>query len=187
MSDLTFWSWFTAAAGCLTGATVLALWLTRDKAPRGRHRADAPRPTATAVRPQDKAEPKVVTPEPIPASEPERQYMGPLIRPHIDHGAWLAELDKMQREYDEKQHQAEPHADQPQETTPEPEGANHQPRAVRPRRVPEFTAPVLPLWQGLAEEEARRKARREALNRPETAPDAGYTYRGAHALAGVVA
>ncbi|MFJ9445337.1 hypothetical protein ACIRRH_26250 [Kitasatospora sp. NPDC101235] len=105
MSDLTFWSWFTAAAGCLSGATILALWLTRDKAPRGRHRANDPRPATAATPRHRKLDPKAITPEPAP--EPDRLYMGPLVRPHIDHGTWLAELDEMQRQYEERRRQCE--------------------------------------------------------------------------------
>ncbi|MEU3562303.1 hypothetical protein [Kitasatospora sp. NPDC006786] len=52
--------------------------------------------------------PESSTPAPYgPTPEPERLYMGPLIRPHIDHGAWLAELDEMQRDYNERQCQRE--------------------------------------------------------------------------------
>ncbi|MFI1524874.1 hypothetical protein [Kitasatospora cineracea] len=55
---------------------------------------------------------------------------GPLIRPHIDHAAWRAELDEMQRQYE----------------------------------------------------------RREALRAvAEGQPDPGYTFPGAHTLAGAVA
>ncbi|MFE4972498.1 hypothetical protein ACFRAR_10290 [Kitasatospora sp. NPDC056651] len=33
--------------------------------------------------------------------------MGPLVRPYIDHGAWLAELDEMQREYEKQRERRE--------------------------------------------------------------------------------
>ncbi|MFJ6774698.1 hypothetical protein ACIQOV_27700 [Kitasatospora sp. NPDC091257] len=39
------------------------------------------------------------TPEPANQPEPERLYMGPLVRPHVDHDAWRAGLDEMQRQY----------------------------------------------------------------------------------------
>ncbi|AXI80448.1 hypothetical protein [Peterkaempfera bronchialis] len=63
--------------------------------------------------------------------------MGPLVRPYIDHAAWRAELDEMQRQYEEQQ---------------------------------------------------RQKERREALRAvAEGLPDTGYSYPGAHCLAGAVA
>ncbi|MGX4737080.1 hypothetical protein [Kitasatospora griseola] len=62
---------------------------------------------------------------------------GPLVRPYIHHAAWLAELDEMQREYEEMQ---------------------------------------------------RQRVRREALRAVVLGlPDTGYTYPGAHTLAGAVA
>ncbi|OKJ13823.1 hypothetical protein AMK19_10510 [Kitasatospora sp. CB01950] len=69
-----------------------------------------------------------------PWVEPQELYTGTVVRPYIDHGAWLGEQDEMRREYDERQRQRERRA------------------ALR--------AVVLGL------------------------PDPGYTYPGAHALAG---
>ncbi|MFF2618116.1 hypothetical protein [Kitasatospora sp. NPDC058046] len=84
-----------------------ALWVLRLLLPaHGQHRA--PQPFAAPMVPARLPVSEPSTPAPCePTPEPERQYMGPLIRPHIDHAAWLAELDEMQRDYNERQRQRE--------------------------------------------------------------------------------
>ncbi|MFJ7907462.1 hypothetical protein [Kitasatospora sp. NPDC096204] len=90
----------------------LIVWLVRRTLglflpARGKHRAvqapaaAVPAPAATRISASSVPAPY----EPNP--EPGRLYMGPLIRPHIDHDAWLTELDEMQRQYDEQQRQQE--------------------------------------------------------------------------------
>ncbi|MFE4516356.1 hypothetical protein ACFRMQ_19415 [Kitasatospora sp. NPDC056783] len=100
---------------------------------RGQHRA-VPAPAAPVPAPA----PEPSTPAPYePTPEPDRLSTGPLVRPYIDHDAWRAELDDMQRDYNERQ---------------------------------------------------RQRERREALRAVgEGRPDTGYTYPGAHTLAGAVA
>ncbi|WP_033825224.1 hypothetical protein [Kitasatospora sp. MBT63] len=106
------------------------LWVLRRILPaRGQHRAAPATPEPI----------RVTLPEQRLASWAEREnpYVGPLVRPYVDHTAWLAELDEMQRQYEEREQQRE---------------------------------------------------RREALRAVVMGkPDPGYTYPGAHTLAGAVA
>ncbi|MFB7470087.1 hypothetical protein [Kitasatospora sp. NPDC056184] len=40
---------------------------------------------------------------PAPRAEEENPYAGPLVRPYVDPGAWRAELDEMQRQYEQRE------------------------------------------------------------------------------------
>ncbi len=94
---------------------------------RGKHRATPSEPTPAVV----------VSQRIAPWAERENPYAGPLVRPYVDHAAWRAELDAMQREFEEREQQ---------------------------------------------------RVRREALRAVVMGqPDPGYTFPGAHTLAGAVA
>ncbi|BAJ26564.1 hypothetical protein KSE_07240 [Kitasatospora setae KM-6054] len=66
---------------------------------RGQHRAvpATPEPIRTTGAEQ----------RPAPWVEEENPYAGPLVRPYVDRAAWRAELDEMQRRYEEMQRQRE--------------------------------------------------------------------------------
>ncbi|MFJ2806156.1 hypothetical protein [Kitasatospora sp. NPDC087271] len=96
---------------------------------RGQHCAVSaePRPVLAAV----------AAPITARRADYETPYVSALVRPYVDRNAWLAELDAMQREFEEREQQ---------------------------------------------------RARREALRAVVAGqPDPGYTFPGAHTLAGAVA
>ncbi|MET8704215.1 hypothetical protein ABZW10_35995 [Kitasatospora sp. NPDC004723] len=161
MSDLTFWVWCVGAAGCLAAAAVLALWLTPDATPKGRHRATgdliridlkglrAPayhhRPAPVAPRAELAPRPAVLpAPAVVPSLVPTRQEIESAV------------IERERR-------------------------AVHVPEAIEPAPVT-----VVPLWE--RDEERRRVERRRALVAASKGlPDPGYSYEGAHALTGAVA
>ncbi|SDT78328.1 hypothetical protein SAMN05216371_5693 [Streptomyces sp. TLI_053] len=173
MSDLTFWVWCAGAAGCVAGAGVLALWLTADLTPKGRHRAcgesitieldglRAPaydrRPVPVAPRGEPVLLPAVL---PVPVVVPS----GVPTRLDVESGV----IERERR-------------------------AVRVLGAVGPERVSggasgEESEPphVVPLWE--RDEERRRVQRRRALVAASMGlPDPGHSYEGAHVLATVVA
>ncbi len=106
------------------------LWALRLVLPaRGSHRATPPATETIRI--------ELDGQRLAPWAERENPYAGPMVRPYVDRDAWLAELDEMQRQYEEQQRQRE-----------------------------------------------RRAALRAVVM---GFPDPGYTFPGAHALAGAVA
>ncbi|MER7704653.1 hypothetical protein ABTX81_17390 [Kitasatospora sp. NPDC097605] len=172
MSDSTFWAWCVGAASCLVAAAVLALWLTADATPKGRHRVagdsirislDGLRAPAYHYRP---AVPAHAEPNPrstalpatisVPSLSPTRQEI---------------EASVIERE---RRAALVPEAVEPGLITP-----------PIPWIEPEFVN-VVPLWE--REEERRRAERRRALVAASKGlPDPGYSYEGAHIFAGAVA
>ncbi|WP_457031148.1 hypothetical protein [Kitasatospora sp. P5_F3] len=121
MSDFTVWAY--AWIGGLVLAAMLSLIIASAPEPyQGRHRATGTTPAPVRI---------VMDGQRLACwVERENPYEGPLVRPYVDHDAWRAELDEMERQF----------------------------------------------------------RRREALRAvAEGLSDPGYTYSGAHTLAGAVA
>ncbi|MET8627908.1 hypothetical protein ABZW30_29915 [Kitasatospora sp. NPDC004669] len=185
MSDITFWSWFTAAAGCLVAASTLAFYMSgATDTPTGRHRAGSAlpiRPDVSGLRvpAYHRREPTPVTfapeptPEPVNLPEPVRTLpLGPT-RQEVD----AAAIEREQRAH---------HAPETVEPSPTPKPIPTPEELPRPA-----TVAVVPLWVRRWETETteaqRQAARREALAviGSDAMPDPGYTYEGAHSLGAV--
>lgn len=85
----------------------LRLFLASGAGRRGKPSPLAPlrRRTLALITPKPEQEPG--TSEEAEQSEPEHAddelMWGPLVRPYVDHAAWRAELDEMQRQYERRE------------------------------------------------------------------------------------
>ncbi len=173
MSDPSFWWWCAGAAGCLVAATALALWLTADLTPKGRHRASGESITIDldGLRaPAYDRRPVPVAPrgEPVllPAVLPALVVVPSVVPTRLDVESGVIERERR---------------------------AVRVLGAVGPERASgrvfgEEPEPpnVVPLWE--RDEERRRVQRRRVLVAVSKGlPDPGYSYEGAQALVGAVA
>ncbi len=173
MSDLSFWAWCTGAAGCLVAATALALWITADLTPKGRHRATGEPITidldglrAPAYHRRPTPTPPRAEPAPRPVAPP-----APSVVPSVGPTRQEIEAAAIERE---------------RRAVRVPKAIAPGPTTVRSPGVEPEDVTVVPLWE--RDEERRRVERRRALVAASKGlPDPGYSYEGAHALVREVA
>ncbi|SDT11742.1 hypothetical protein SAMN05216371_1326 [Streptomyces sp. TLI_053] len=177
MSDLTFWVWCVGAAGCLAAATALALWLTADLAPKGRHRASGQSITIDL----DGLRTPAYDRRPVPVPPPGELVFLPAVLPVP---VVVPSVVPTRRDVESGVIARERRAVRVAEAA----GVERASGCASARASGEEPEPphVVPLWE--RDEERRRVRRRRALvAASKELPDPGYSFEGEHALVGVVA